>query len=118
MQPGKAGYHRLLSILSVLLDIVKKKIILKIRTKWNSVSVSVCVSQRIQNISIFSKPLSNETRNSTRLPASRSSSIGPEGHFLFFHPKVKAQETIFSSFLRGLGGGVGELFCCLVGWPV
>ena len=64
MQPGKAGYHRLLSILSVLLDIVKKKIILKIRTKWNSVSVSVCVSQRIQNISIFSKPLSNETRNS------------------------------------------------------
>ena len=63
MQPGEAGYHRLLSILSVLLDIVKKKI-MKIRTKWNSVSVSVYVSQRIQNISIFSKPLSNETRNS------------------------------------------------------
>ena len=25
----------------------------------------------------------------TRLPASRSSSDGPEGHFLFYHPKDK-----------------------------
>ena len=30
----------------------------------------------------------------TRLPASRSSSIGPEGRFSFFHPKVKVKETI------------------------
>ena len=30
----------------------------------------------------------------TILPASRSSSVGPEGCFLFFHPKVKVQETI------------------------
>ena len=28
----------------------------------------------------------------TRLPASRSSSIGPEGRFLFLHPKVKVKE--------------------------
>ena len=31
----------------------------------------------------------------TRLPASRSSSIGPEGRFLFLHPKVKVKERIF-----------------------
>ena len=31
---------------------------------------------------------------STRLPASRSSSVGPEGHFSLFHPKVKVKETI------------------------
>ena len=30
----------------------------------------------------------------TRLPASRSSSDGPEGRFSFFHPKVKVQKTI------------------------
>ena len=30
----------------------------------------------------------------TRLPASRSSSIGPEGHILFFHLKEKVKETI------------------------
>ena len=30
----------------------------------------------------------------TRLPASRSSSIGPEGCFSFFHPKVEVKETI------------------------
>ena len=30
----------------------------------------------------------------TRLPASRSSSIEPEGHFSFFHPKVKVKERI------------------------
>ena len=28
----------------------------------------------------------------TRLPASRSSSVGPEGHFSFFHPKVKVKK--------------------------
>ena len=28
----------------------------------------------------------------TRLPASRSSSIGPEGRFSFFHPKVKVKK--------------------------
>ena len=28
------------------------------------------------------------------MPASRSSSIGPEGHFSFFHPKVKVKERI------------------------
>ena len=27
--------------------------------------------------------------NRTRLPASRSSSIGPKGRFLFLHPMVK-----------------------------
>ena len=31
----------------------------------------------------------------TRLPASRSSSIGPEGRFLFLYPKVKVKERIF-----------------------
>ena len=31
----------------------------------------------------------------TRLPASRSSSIGPECRFLFLHPKVKVKERIF-----------------------
>ena len=30
----------------------------------------------------------------TRLPASRSSSVGPEGRFSFFHPKVKVKKTI------------------------
>ena len=35
---------------------------------------------------------------STRLPASRSSSVGPEGHFSFFHPKVKVKETISLPF--------------------
>ena len=30
----------------------------------------------------------------TRLPASRSSSVGPEGCFSFFHPKVKVKKTI------------------------
>ena len=30
----------------------------------------------------------------TRLPASRSSSIGPEGRFLFFHHKVKVKGSI------------------------
>ena len=30
----------------------------------------------------------------TRLPASRSSSIGPEGCFSFFHPKVKVKERM------------------------
>ena len=34
------------------------------------------------------KPLSNFS-SITRLPASRSSSVGPEGRFLFCHPKVK-----------------------------
>ena len=36
----------------------------------------------------------------TRLSASRSSSVAPEGCFSFFHPKVKVKETIF---LRGRG---------------
>ena len=30
-----------------------------------------------------------EFKIATRLPASRSSSVGPEGRFLFCHPKVK-----------------------------
>ena len=30
----------------------------------------------------------------TRLPALRSSSVGPEGCFLFFHPKVKGGEGV------------------------
>ena len=45
----------------------------------------------------------------TRLSASRSSSVGPEGHFSFFHPKVKAQETIFLAnfvfYPHPFGGG-------------
>ena len=32
--------------------------------------------------------------NKTRLPASRSSSIGPEARFSFFQPKVKVKERI------------------------
>ena len=32
----------------------------------------------------------------TRLPASRSSSVGPEGRFSFCHPKVKGGEGEFS----------------------
>ena len=32
---------------------------------------------------------SHTKQNQTRLPASRSSSIGPEDRFSFFHPKVK-----------------------------
>ena len=35
------------------------------------------------------------TIEETRLPASRSSSIGPEGCFSFLHPKVKVNKTIF-----------------------
>ena len=35
-----------------------------------------------------------QAQDETRLPASRSSSIGPEGRFSFFHPKVKVKETI------------------------
>ena len=44
----------------------------------------------------------------TRLPASRSSSVGPEGHFSFFHPKVKVKtrskdlqdpKNLFSKYL-------------------
>ena len=56
----------------------------------------------------------------TRLPASRSSSVGPEGRFLFFHPKVKFKETIlmehliveephFSVFFLG-GGSEGVIW--------
>ena len=33
-------------------------------------------------------------KDKTRLPASRSSSIGPVGCFLFLHPKIKVKETI------------------------
>ena len=38
----------------------------------------------------------NETYqdNLEQLTASRSSSVGPEGHFSFFHPKVKVKKTI------------------------
>ena len=35
-----------------------------------------------------------ENKEKTRLPASRSSSIGPEGRFSFFHPKVKVKERM------------------------
>ena len=64
MQPGEAGYHRLLSILSVLLDIVKKKIILKIKIIWNLVSVSVQCVYLKKIKTFFSKPSLNKTRNS------------------------------------------------------
>ena len=53
----------------------------------------------------------NETYqdNLEQLTASRSSSVGPEGHFSFFHPKVKAQETIFLAnfvfYPHPFGGG-------------
>ena len=42
----------------------------------------------------------------TRLPASRSSSVGPEGCFSFFHPKVKVKKTVSltSIVLWGLVG--------------
>ena len=40
------------------------------------------------------KSLLNSLRVTTRLPPSRSSSIGPEGWFLFFHPKVSVKEVI------------------------
>ena len=46
---------------------------------------------------IISKQKDNKSINNlnlTRLPASRSSSVGPEGCFLFFHPKVEVKETI------------------------
>ena len=36
----------------------------------------------------------SEFKFQTRLPASRSSSIGPEGCFSFFHHKVKIKRTI------------------------
>ena len=52
----------------------------------------------------------------TRLPASRSSSIGPEGRFSFFHPKIKVKARIslsphhrknpFLVFYK-IGGGEG-----------
>ena len=38
----------------------------------------------------------------TRLPASRSSSVGPEGRFLFFHPKVKVKERMSLGFPSSL----------------
>ena len=44
----------------------------------------------------------------TRLPASRSSSVGPEGRFLFFHPKVKVKETRYLFFFGILGVGWSE----------
>ena len=34
------------------------------------------------------------TEEGTRLPASWSSSIGPQAHFLFFHHKVKVKGTM------------------------
>ena len=50
----------------------------------------------------------NETYqdNLEQLTASRSSSVGPEGHFSFFHPKVKVKKTISltSSIFWGLVG--------------
>ena len=36
--------------------------------------------------------LNTENKQDCLLPASRSSSIGPEGRFSFFHPKVKDKE--------------------------
>ena len=38
--------------------------------------------------------LNTENKQDCLLPASRSSSIGPEGRFSFFHPKVKVKERI------------------------
>ena len=61
----------------------------------------------------------------TRLLASRSSSIGPEGRFLFFHPKVKVKERISlrsTSSLKktffdiGLGRKDGVKWADGVGW--
>ena len=37
----------------------------------------------------------------TRLPASRSSSVGPEGRFSFFHPKVKVKKTYLLLYFVG-----------------
>ena len=48
--------------------------------------------QRVGSLNVFSRE--SDSRITTKLPASRSSSIGPEGRFLFFHPKVKVKERI------------------------
>ena len=39
----------------------------------------------------------------TRVPASRSSSVGPEGRFSFFHPKVKVKKNNILNFSRIFG---------------
>ena len=44
----------------------------------------------------------------TRLPASRSSSVGPEGRFSFFHPKVKVKKIISLTSSRTIGQGQGQ----------
>ena len=44
----------------------------------------------------------------TRLPASRSSSVGPEGSFSFMHPKVKVKKTISLHSFGILGVGWSE----------
>ena len=51
----------------------------------------------------------NFSKTRKQLPTSRSSSVGPEGRFLFFHPKVKVKKTISltSCFLPTGGWGVG-----------
>ena len=42
------------------------------------------------------------------MPASRSSSVGPEGRFSFFHPKVKVKKNILKFFhILGVGWSEG-----------
>ena len=42
------------------------------------------------------------------MPASRSSSVRPEGRFSFFHPKVKVKKNNILNFFRILGVGWSE----------
>ena len=59
----------------------------------------------------------------TRVPASRSSSVGPKGRFSFFHPKVKVKKTIsLTSFVfhseqsESRNSKFSPLKSLLVGW--
>ena len=59
----------------------------KVKTEYKNVDFKWLDGSR-WNYTNFIPDETTITEEGTRLPSLRSSSIGPEGHFLFFHPKV------------------------------
>ena len=59
----------------------------KVKTEYKNVDFKWLDASR-WNYTNFIPDETTITEEGTRLPSLRSSSIGPEGHFLFFHPKV------------------------------